>query len=94
MILFKNVEEVFRKQMEKMLKSDFYKEAITTEIREVFEKYLSDEWIYFRTNEYQNDALELMSKSMASYQIVLSNAFFKAKKGLLEYQVQLLQNHD
>lgn len=94
MLLLKEEERQFKIQIEKMLESNVYREAITIEMRVSFNKYLSEEWVYFNGNQYLDEVLELLSKSMIDYQDVLSKTFFKTKKELLEYKAQLLQYHE
>ncbi|MEL1254488.1 M48 family metalloprotease [Flavobacterium sp. DGU38] len=92
MILLKKEENKFKAQVEKMLNSNIYNTVITEDIRESFTKYLSEDWKYFNKNEYLNEVLDVLSKAMSNYQIVLSKSFFQKKKDLLEFQIQLLAN--
>lgn len=94
MILLKKEENQFRIQIEKMLENNIYRQAISIDMRVAFNKYLSEEWVYFNGNQYLDEALQLLSKAMNDYQDVLSKTFFQAKKELLEYQAQLLHYHE
>ncbi|WP_166925742.1 M48 family metallopeptidase [Flavobacterium poyangense] len=94
MMLLKEEEKQFKIQIEKLLESDVYGDVITIEMRDSFNKYLSEEWVYFNSDHYLDEALELLSKSMIDYQDVLSKTFFKTKKDLLDYKAQLLQCHE
>ena len=93
MSLLKSEEEIFRNQIEKILENNLYRPAITIEMRAAFNKYLSEDWVYFSNNQYMEESLKLLSESMTNYQVVISKAFFLTKKELLDYQVQLL-NHE
>lgn len=90
MSLLKKTEKDFKSHIEDMLQSKLYQSAITPEIKELFAKYLSEDWIYFSKQEYHNSSLELLSSSIRDYQLVLSKTFFNAKKAMLEFKVQLL----
>lgn len=92
MILLKKEEKQFKIQVQKILNNDIYSSEITEEIRELFIKYLSEDWKYFNHNEYLNEVLELMTKSMASYQSILSSTYFQKKKRLLEFKAERLKN--
>jgi len=94
MVLLKKEEAKLRKQIVNILDSNIYRKSITTEIREAFNKYLSEEWVYFNVNQYIESELALFNRSIADYEAILSKTFFEAKKELLDYQVQLLQKHE
>ncbi|WP_163408154.1 M48 family metalloprotease [Flavobacterium ajazii] len=93
MKLLKKEEEKFRKQIEKLLEDNVYRPVITVEMRVSFNKYLSEEWVYFNGNQYLEEVLQLLTESLVNYQFVISRTFFETKKELLDYQVQLL-NHE
>lgn len=89
---FKNEEEKFKNEIEKILEDNIYKKAITPEMRADFNKYLSEDWKYFNGNQYMEELLQLLSESLNNYQIVISRSFFQTKKELLEYEAQLLKH--
>ncbi len=93
MTLLKNEEDKFKNQIEKILEDNKYRETITIDMRVAFNKYLSEDWVYFNGNQYMEELLQILSESMHNYQIVISKTFFQTKKELLDYQVQLL-NHE
>lgn len=90
MILLKKEEFEFKKQIEKMLENKSYSNVITIEVKELFEKYLSEDWVYFNKNEYLNECLDLLSKAMNNYQMILSKSFFEKKKDVLNFKIQLM----
>lgn len=94
MVLLKKEEIKFREQIRNMLEGNVYRKTITIEMREAFNKYLSEEWVYFNVNQYIESELGLFFQSIADYESVLSKTFFQAKKELLDYQVQLLQAYE
>ncbi|MBB4801945.1 Zn-dependent protease with chaperone function [Flavobacterium nitrogenifigens] len=92
MKLLKKEEVKFRKQIEKLLDDAVYEPVITVEIRASFNKYLSEEWVYFNGNQYLEEVLQLLTESLMNYHFVISRTFFQTKKELLDYQVQLLKH--
>ena len=93
MTLLKNEEDKLKNQIEKILEDNTYRKTITIEMRVAFNKYLSEDWVYFNGNQYMEELLQILSESMHNYQMVISKTFFQTKKELLDYQVQLL-NHE
>ncbi|MBF4465323.1 M48 family metalloprotease [Flavobacterium sp. LC2016-12] len=91
MILLKREEDKFKKQIEEMLENKNYSNVITIEMKELFTKYLSEDWVYFSKNEYLNECLDVMSKAMSNYQLILSKSFFEKKKDLLNFNIQLMK---
>ncbi|MDW8850640.1 M48 family metalloprotease [Flavobacterium sp. MMLR14_040] len=90
MKLLKIEEDQFKIQIEKMLENKSYNSAITIETKQLFAKYLSEDWVYFNKNEYLNECLEILSKAMNNYQMILSKSFFQKKKDLLDFKIQLI----
>lgn len=88
--LLKAEEGPFKIQIEKMLENKSYSNVITIETKELFAKYLSEDWVYFNKNEYLEECLELLSKAMNNYQMILSKSFFQKKKELLDFKIQLM----
>jgi len=91
-LLVKKVEIQFRIDVSQLLSGQLYQEAVTTEIRERFERYLSKEWLYFTVNTYHQEELDLLFKTLMDFQYVLHNTNFRKKKALLDFQARLWQN--
>jgi Zn-dependent protease with chaperone function len=90
MKLLKIEENQFKIQVEKMLENKSYNSAITIETKQLFAKYLSEDWVYFNKNEYLNECLEILSNAMNNYQMILSKSFFQKKKDLLDFKIQMI----
>lgn len=85
----KNVEIEFKKLIKDILDEDIFQSELTAEMKEMFRKYISKDWIYFNKPEYNNDALNILFTSMSNFQLVSNKTYFKIKKDLLEYFEEL-----
>ncbi|MNY05375.1 hypothetical protein D3C86_1380950 [compost metagenome] len=92
MKMLKKEEDEFKKQVEEMLENKNYSNVITIEMKDLFAKYLSEDWVYFSKNEYLNECLDHLSTAMNNYQLILSKSFFEKKKDLLNFNIQLMAN--
>lgn len=81
----KKVEIEFKKLIKEILDEDIFQSELTAEMKEMFHKYISKDWIYFNKPEYNNDALNILFTSMSNFQLVSNKTYFKIKKELLEY---------
>jgi Zn-dependent protease with chaperone function len=86
----KTTEETFKSQIRILLETDEFNKEITDEIKADFEKYLSKEWIYFISNNYIQDAIDLVYNAIGAYALVLNKTFFNTKKDLLAFQLSQL----
>ena len=84
-------ELLFRKQIRMMLDGPEHKSVITAEIERDFETYMDAQHIYFDGNNYDNAGTNILFTAINQYEYVASNAYFKNKKDLLEFQVQLIE---
>jgi Zn-dependent protease with chaperone function len=73
-----------------MLVTEFYQSEITDEIKESFELYLKEDWIYFSNNKYIDEEVKLFYAAINNYIYVLSRGYFVIKKDLLDFQSELL----
>jgi Zn-dependent protease with chaperone function len=91
-----NLNEVYKLEIEikreiaDILLNELYAKEITTEIKESFEMYLKEEWLYFTRDKYIDSELEIYYKAMNNYNFLLSRGYFLLKKDLLDFQNQLL----
>lgn len=85
-------EKKLKEEMHLLLQDPLHLAQITNEIRESFEKYLSQEWIYFNKPNYNNDALDVLFGALRNYHTVITHTCFKYKKSLLDYQAGLESN--
>ncbi|UKJ08436.1 M48 family metalloprotease [Solitalea lacus] len=83
------VEVAFKQELEKMMSSTIFQLELNKEMRKDITKYLSQDWVYFKRPNYDNDALEVMMKGIKSYQVLLSATIFKVKKNYLNFMAEL-----
>lgn len=79
-----------KKVISDMLVNEFYQSEITDEIKESFELYLKEDWIYFSNNKYIDEEVKLFYGAINNYFYVLSKVYFVIKKDLLDFQSELL----
>ncbi len=94
------IEEIKRnfssnKVLEAELKNNikgFFKNNVnlTKNIKDLFELYLSKDWEYFGHEMYLDKNLEMLFKVLDYYLKTLTKEYFKHKKQLLDYQIELL----
>ena len=85
-----NVEKTFKMQLADLMGQPGYIKVLTPQIKEHFLEYLSKDWRYFHVDEYDSYAVGVMYMALQGYAEVLSNAYFIAKKTLLDFKAQLL----
>lgn len=84
------VEKAFKMQLADLIGQPDYLNVLTPQTKEHFLEYLSRDWQYFHAGEYNGYAVEVMHMAIHGYAEVLSNAYFVAKKTLLDFKAQLL----
>ncbi|MEZ4773638.1 MAG: M48 family metalloprotease [Bacteroidia bacterium] len=95
MIELKRMENSrLKPDIEQMLGNELLQQEITPEIRETLEKYISKDWVYFRSPDYFEDYIEMFFDAVRYYQFLLLRTYFLLKKDLLHYQRQLLPSTD
>jgi Zn-dependent protease with chaperone function len=88
----KTHEEKLKSEIKKLLEKDFLQAEITKPMKENFEKYISQEWIYFSDESYDNDNLGMMFAAKNDFRYLLYRNFFLTKKQLLDFQTKLIEN--
>jgi len=84
-------EMIFKDAVKKMLANSRFQEEITGVIKENLELYLSHDWVYYTSDQYEHDNLGVLFTAMHYYTYLLSRAFFLQKKKLLDYQAALIE---
>jgi hypothetical protein len=84
------VEQGFKAQIRQMLEESIYQAALSPGIRAHFEQYCAQEWVYFTSLHYHDEALSVLFEAIHGYNIVLRETYFNLKKELLVFQAQLL----
>lgn len=86
-------QEIRLKKEIRLLLDDSDVEAeITKVMKDNFEKYLSQEWVYFYKETYYDESLQVFFAALNDYHYVWSRKYFLAQIHLLNYQVTLLEN--
>lgn len=90
LIILKEVEIDFKKEIKYILEEDAFKDHISEEISAKFNEYLSGDYTFFHDQEYKSDELGTLFSAINNYQTVMSKTYFGVKKQLLDYQVTLI----
>ncbi|BAV08535.1 Zn-dependent protease with chaperone function [Filimonas lacunae] len=77
-------ERPFKQQVTEILTSPSYQSLLTPAIKEVLEKYVQKDWVYFSRPSYNNEALETLFTSIQYMQYLISKHYFVVKKDLLQ----------
>ena len=63
---------------------------LTDEQKTKLENFISGKWYYFHESSYNNPAVELLTESMSIFYYLINEKVFRAKKKMLQSQLQLL----
>lgn len=85
-----SLEKEIKKEIEIIIANELFKNELTTDIRESFEMYLKEEWIYFSNSKYIDEELNIFFKAINNYIFIISRGYFLLKKELLDFQFELL----
>jgi Zn-dependent protease with chaperone function len=86
----KKLETELKKEITIILENELYKSELTELIKENFDKYLKENWVYFTNDEYIDYELQILFKSINDYSYLISRGYFLNKKDLLNFQIELL----
>lgn len=84
------LEMELKKEIAIILENQLYKSELTESIKENFENYLKENWVYFANNQYIDNELQILFKSINDYGYLISRGYFLIKKDLLNFQSELL----
>jgi Zn-dependent protease with chaperone function len=85
----KGHEAVLKNQINELLLSPTDLEIISKDAKESFDSYLSKDWVYFGTDQYFNESLEVLFSAINYYANSMSEIYLHKKRGLLKYQAEL-----
>ncbi|MFM2388003.1 MAG: hypothetical protein RL660_2760 [Bacteroidota bacterium] len=88
----KPIEENIQKVMRELLQDETLTAEIPQEMRENMRKYANNTWEYFTGTVYFEENLKMLYGALDSYAYLLPRKHFLAKKALLDYQADLLQD--
>ncbi|WP_297332377.1 M48 family metallopeptidase [Flavobacterium sp.] len=83
-----NSEKPFKEAVKQIAEKPFY-EHVNVNSKDAFEKYLSQEWVYFEYDMFNEAALTIFFNTLNNFSVALSNMQFAAKKDFLDYQAAL-----
>lgn len=86
----KKVEIDFKKEILKILENEFCKSEITDAIKENFEMYFKENWVYFSNGKYIDFELQILFKSINDFGYIISKEYFLIKRDLLNFQIELI----
>lgn len=84
------LELELKKEIKNILEDELYKSEVTELIKESFDNYLKENWVYFSNDKYIEHELEILFKSISNFGHIISRGYFLIKKDLLNYQSELL----
>lgn len=79
------VEHEFKICINLVLSNKILAPAITKEIKDNFDLYMSEDWVYAGIEEYYENHLQILFQAMNNYLLLLSRGYFFTKKDLLVY---------
>lgn len=86
----KMIENDLKNQIRVIITDEDFKPEVSSDIKEVFDKYLKREYQYFGNEVYFDENLEILFSAAHCYNYVISNSFFSFKKKLLNYKKELI----
>lgn len=84
------LEVNFKKEINLLLENNTLSHELTTEIKDNFEMYLKENWIYFSRDKYIDSEVQFLMKSIQDYGHLISRNYFLIKKELLNFQSDLI----
>ena len=87
----KKDELLLKGKVSKLLIDNRFDDIISSDLRVVFEQYLSKDWEYFGNETYFQDNLNLLFNSLDGFSNLQTMLGFSMKKGILIYQESLVE---
>jgi Zn-dependent protease with chaperone function len=84
------LEIELKKEIQILIESEICKPEITKPIKESFDMYLKENWIYFSMDKYIDSELEILFNALHNFGNLISREYFLIKRDLIEYQCELL----
>lgn len=84
------LESRFKEQLKAILEDKGYKKAITPELRNQCEEYLSKDLVYFDGSNYDDEAIASKNNILQLYLYFLQRSYFLNNKEILDFQATLL----
>lgn len=87
-----NLEITLKNEIKCFLENKDLKKEINKEMADSFHNYLSQEWIYFKDEDYNNDNLKVLFAAVNNYQYLIARSYFFSKLNLLNFQIEIIKN--
>ncbi len=87
----KALEFKLKKEINSLLENEKYREEITPQIKENFEKYIAEDLPYFGNTMYFDNNLAILFAALQDFIFILMRGYFITKKELLIYQENIIQ---
>lgn len=84
-------EIIITKRIRHILADEKYQMVLSKERRAALEKYVSEDWIYFEKNQYDDNALEVLFEGMHCFFYASTEANLEAKRDLLNFQIAIAE---
>lgn len=89
----KPIEELLKIELNQLLADTIVNSEITTEMKEILEKFTSTSLEYFGVTIYNEENLNILYTAINNYGYLLSRKYFLMKRNLLTYQEELMKNN-
>lgn len=86
-----NLESELKNEIRKLMDDELLEGEILNHTKDNFKKYLSENWIYFTGEQYNNELLEKFFAALNDYRFLISRKYFLTKLALLNYQIGLIE---
>lgn len=90
---FLNKEIVFKKEITDLMTDPFLTSVITDEMRDEFQKFSTQNIIYFKDGQYMDDNLKLLFDILSLYEFLLYMKNTLIEKNILDFQHKLVMNN-
>ena len=86
----KPFEEIFKTHLKELVATDLFQKEINEERQKFIVDYIENNEAYFRSEQWNDAALNLLFEILREVPRIHSDLFFKAKKNLLDFQAKEL----
>ena len=84
------LEMELKKEIQILLESEICTPDITKPIKESFDTYLKENWVYFSKDKYIDSELEILFNALHNFAYIISREYFLIKRDLLDFQCELI----
>ncbi|MCC6411593.1 MAG: M48 family metalloprotease [Saprospiraceae bacterium] len=84
------LEVRLKQELQSLFKNPWFVKEINPDTRTNFDNYLSQDWVYFKADAYEEDVLAMLFAANNDYRYLINRAYFLMKKDLLAFQITLV----